>query len=316
MPYKLIPFSQEHVQEAGQLFTQSYQREQLHSPLLPSRVMDEPSWIHAMLQSKLANPGIAVLERGRLLSYMISGGQFPWKGQQAVMVHEYCHAAVADGKQALYQNMYQALAQEWVNRHAHLHLIGHFAHDDILQETLYQFGFGALVAERLCDASAIDPRHDYVVKEEQDISKLVDLHIEHTRYYPQSPIFLSRFADRPSALADLESHVQNGDVFFVSYEQNEPRAYMIVGESTVGGEGFLLQKTHTAQVKSAYARPGMRSKGVGKALLQRAIQWSHQQGYERVFVEHESANFTGGRFWGKYFTPYLYFSMRYVDNQL
>lgn len=91
---------------------------------------------------------------------------------------------------------------------------------------------------------------------------------------------------------------------------------MIVGESTIDGEGFLLEQTNTAQIKSAYARPEIRGKGIGTALLQRAIQWSQQQGYERVFVEHETANIYGGNFWGKYFSPFVYSSMRYVDNAL
>jgi GNAT superfamily N-acetyltransferase len=86
--------------------------------------------------------------------------------------------------------------------------------------------------------------------------------------------------------------------------------------TTIDGEGFLLQQTNTAQIKSAYARPAIRGKGIGTALLQRAIQWSHQQGYERVFVEHETANVYGGNFWCKYFIPYVYVSMRYIDTTL
>ncbi len=316
MPFKLIPFTQEHLQPAVELFTQGYQLEQLRSPLLPSRVLDDPTWIKAVLQAKLANPGVAVIEQGQLLAYMVTGGQFAWKGQQAAIVPEYGHGAIAARKQALYQKMYQSLAQEWVNKHIHLHLIGHFAHDALLQETLYQIGFGALVAERLRDCYAIDAGPDQTIKQEQDVSKLLDLHLEHIHYYPGSPIFLTRSTDRQSALADLESHVQNGDVFFVSYEQDEPCAYLIVGESAIEAEGFLLQETNTAQVKSAYARTGMRGKGIGKALLWHAVEWSKNRGYERLFVEHETANISGGSFWSKFFSPYLYFSMRYVDNTL
>ena len=54
----------------------------------------------------------------------------------------------------------------------------------------------------------------------------------------------------------------------------------------------------------------------GTALLNRAIQWAQAQGYARLFVEHETANFYGSHFWHKHFTPYLYFSMRYVDNTI
>ncbi len=316
MPYTLVPLTQVHLQPAVELFIQSYQREQSRSTLLPSRVVDEPAWIYAALQSQLSNPGVAVVEQNRLLAYMVTGGQFLWKGQQAVIVHEYGHSAITGWEKELYQRMYMYLAQEWADLHCHLHLIGHFAHDTPLQETLFHLGFGALVAERLRDNSPIVDLPDIAISVEQDMRKLLDIHIAHMHYYPESPIFILKSADRQEALADLEAHAARGDVFFVYYAQNQPCAYMIVGESTLGGEGFLLQQTNTAQIKAAYAQPDFRGKGIGTALLHHVIQWSQHQGYARVFVEHETANFFGGNFWSRYFTPYLYYSMRYIDNSL
>ncbi|TFG73594.1 MAG: N-acetyltransferase [Anaerolineales bacterium] len=316
MSYTLVPMTEEHLQPAVELFIQGYQREQSRSTLLPSRVVDEPVWIYAALQSQLSNPGVAVFEQNHLVAYMVTSGQFLWKGQQAAIVHEYCHSAIAARKQELYQRMYMYLAQAWVNLHCHLHLIGHFAHDTLLQETPFHLGFGAIVAERLRDHSPITDRENIAIRVEQDMLKLIDIHMAHMHYYPQSPIFLSKPADRQEALADLEAHAARGDVFLVYYVQNQPCAYMIVGESTLEGEGFLLQQTNTAQIKAAYAQPDFRGKGIGTALLHRVIEWSQHQGYDRVFVEHETANFFGGNFWSKYFTPYLYYSMRYIDNSL
>jgi GNAT superfamily N-acetyltransferase len=316
MTYSFGYFTQEYLQPAVELFIQSYQREQAHNPYLPSRALDEPSWIYTSLQAQLANQGITIIERNRLLAYMVTGGQFPWKGQQAVIVPEYCHCAVETRRQELYQSMYLQLAQEWVKQHCHLHLIGHFAHDTLLQEILYQMGFGAIVAERIRDDSDIDTEPDLAIRSEQDPGKFVDLHLEHIQYYANSPIFILRSSDRKEALVDLQKHAAHGDVFFVYYEQHQPCAYLVVGQSTSGGEGFLLQQTNTAQIKSAYTRPDCRGKGIGSALLQCAIQWSKQQGYKHIFVEHETANLTGCNFWSKYFNPYLYFSMRYIDNRL
>lgn len=316
MVYTLVPFTQQFLQPAIELFIQGYRQERLQCSCLPSRAMDDPAWIRSALQSKLGNPGVAIVDGDCLLAYMVTGRFFSWKGQQAAIVPEYCHGALSANKIRLYQTMYQSLAQEWVNRHTHLHLIGHFAHDTLLLETLYQLGFGALLAERLRDNALIMTRQTHLIKEEQDIYKLIDLHIEHVHFYPQSPIFLSRTIDRPTAIADLYSHVQNGDVFFFFNEQNKPNAYLIAGRSTIDGEGYLLQETNTAQIKSIYVRPEMRGKGIGEALIQRAIYWSQEQGYERVFVEHETANLFGGNFWSKFFTPYLYFSMRYIDTEL
>jgi GNAT superfamily N-acetyltransferase len=316
MPSSLVPFTQDYLEPAVTLFIDTYRSEQAHSPLLPSRVIDEPAWIRDVLQSKLAHPGVAVVEQERLLGYMLTGEQFAWKGQQAAIVLEYGHAAVETKKRELYQRMYMALAQEWVNNHIHLHLIRHFAHDTLLPEALYQLGFGAILAERLRDCSPVAERHDLAIRVEQDVSKLIRLQTEHNCYYPHSPIFISKPTDTQDVQAELEAHAQQGDVFFVYDEQAEPCAYMIVGESTIDGEGFLLAQTNTAQIKSAYARPEVRGKGVGTALLQHAIAWSQQQGYARVFVEHETANVSGGNFWRTYFTPYLYASMRYIDTTL
>jgi ribosomal protein S18 acetylase RimI-like enzyme len=314
--YTVVPMTREYLEPATELFISNYKHEQEESPLLPSRVITEPEWIYHSLEARLGNFGVAVFGQNRLLAYMVTGAQFPWKGQQAVLVPEYCHGTVEQEKRELYQRMYMHLSQEWVNHHIHLQMIGHFAHDTILQETLYQLGFGAILAERLRDCSALNQPYEMEVQEETDVSKLLNIQIEHNNYYSKAPIFITKSTSPHEVLDELEAHARQGDVFFVYYEQGEPCAYMIVGNSTIDGEGFLLQNTNAAQIKSAYAKPDIRRRGIGKALLQRAVEWSRAHRYERIFVEHETANFSGSIFWQKHFSPYIYFSMRYIDNTI
>src|SRR5215217_5974624 len=220
MPYTLAPLTQEYLEPAVELFIGNYKYEQEHNPLLPPRVIDEPTWIHGVLQSKLANPGVVVVEQNHVLAYMITGDQVVWKGQHAAIVLEYCHSAIVTKKRELYQRMYMYLAQEWVNQHIHLHLIRHFAHDTILQETLYQLGFGAILAERLRDCSAVDEPYDVAISIEPDVSKLITIQTEHNRYYPQAPIFIQKPTEKQEVLAELEAQAQQGDVFFAYYEQH------------------------------------------------------------------------------------------------
>jgi GNAT superfamily N-acetyltransferase len=314
--YTFVPMTREYLEPAIELLVENYKHEQEKSPLLPSRLIAEPGWIYRELEARLTRPGVAVVEGDRLLGYMLTGFQFPWKGQQAVLVPEYCHSAVEEQKRELYQQMYMHLSGQWVDRQFHLQMIGYFAHDTILQETIYQLGFGAILAEQLRDCSPLNERHELEVREERDVNKLLDIQIEHNKYYSKAPIFIRKPTDPDEVLDELETHARQGDVFLVYYEQEQPCAYMIVGTSTLGGEGFLLQHTNTAQIKSAYARPDSRNQGIGKALLQRAIDWSQARGYERIFVEHETANFYGSIFWHKHFNPYVYFSMRYIDNTI
>ena len=279
--YDVEQFTQNHLESAVKLFVEGYRQERGSSPLLPSRVIDEPEWIHSTLKSLASNPGVAVLHEGQLVAFMLTGFlRFPFKGQKAVAVPEYCHSSILSDKEELYQIMYMHLADEWAKNHTHLHIVAHFAHDTILQASLYRLGFGAIVAEELRDFSEIHGVREVDIVEETDVGRLLDIQVEHSHYYRGAPIFVLNNTGRNENLSTLESAARQGDTFFVYYEQNEPCAYLRVCEFATGEEGFLLRGTNTAQIKSAYAQQHVRRTGIGKALLQRAIDWSKEHGYE------------------------------------
>jgi GNAT superfamily N-acetyltransferase len=103
---------------------------------------------------------------------------------------------------------------------------------------------------------------------------------------------------------------------FVFREEGDIGAYLVVGESSRGAEGFLLQQTNAAQIKSLYVKPEHRSRGVGASLLMKGIEWAREEGFDALFVEHETANTPGAHFWSRFFDPYVYFAMRYVEDTL
>jgi GNAT superfamily N-acetyltransferase len=313
--YQVVPFTGDHVEAAARLFADSYRVECRDNPLLPTRAADEPAWIAASLGEALANPGVAVFSDSNMLGYMCTVYQFDYRGVRAAACPEYAHASVLADKAFLYRLMYMELGAEWVSTGAQIHIFGHLSGDLILRDTLFQLGFGAVVAEQLRDLSPVRSADKVEIIDEKDISGLVELQVEHNRYYGASPIFLSKDTDRSMVRARLEEHQMAGDSFFVCYDQQEPSACFIVGSSPDQGEGYLLRNTGTAQIKSAYIKPQLRGQGIGKALLQRSIEWSVRQGFQRLFVEHETANFHGGMFWCRYFCPFVYFSMRYVGER-
>jgi GNAT superfamily N-acetyltransferase len=316
--YQTEPFTAEHLKSATDLFVDDYRREWKASPLLPPSTINKKERLHDSIKPLLANPGVAVLQDARVVAFMLTGYRFPFKGQQAILVPEYCHASVPGNRRELYQIMYMYLANEWAASHAHLHIIGHFAHDTVLREALYQLGFGAIIAEALRDLSGIQGSRIADIVEETNVERLLGISIEDMRYYRNAPIFLVKEAEPGERQLDLESSIRQGDTYFVFRENDETGAYFCVGESASGPrtEGFLLRDTRTAQVKNAFAKPHLRGKGIGKSLLQRAVDWSAEHGYERLFVEFETANYFGGNFWRRYFSPYLYYAMRYIDNTI
>jgi len=316
--YQIVPFTMDHLSAAVELFVCDYRREQKESPLLPSETIDHVERIYDSIKPLLTKPGVAVLSDTQLVGFMLSGYRFPFKGQEAMLVPEYCHASILPDRRELYQIMYMHLADEWVRSHTHLHIIGHFAHDAILWESLYQLGFGAIIAEALRDLSAVQGAHVTDIIEESDVGRLLHISIEDSLYYRDAPTFLVQQTETGERQVILESSIRQGDTYFAFYENDEADAYLGVGESASGAlkEGFLLADTRTAEIKNAFVRPHIRGRGIGKSLLQCAVDWSAEHGYQRLFVEFETANYFGGNFWRRHFTPYLYFTMRYIDSTI
>jgi len=316
--YQIVSFTGDRLSAAVELLACDYRREQEESPLLPSEPIDDADLVYNAIKPLLSNPGVAVLRDNQLIAFMLSGYRFPFKGQKAIIVPEYCHASVLPDRSQLYQIMYMRLASEWVRDDIHLHIIGHFAHNTVLRESLYQLGFGAIIAEALRDLSQVQGAHTTDIVEETDVERLLHISMEDSRYYWDAPIFLVRGTERDECRAALQSSVRQGDTFFVFCENDKADAYLGVGESASGTlkEGFLLRETCTAEIKNAFVKPHIRGRGIGKSLLQRAVDWSIGHGYRRLFVEFETANYFGGNFWRRHFTPYLYFSMRYIDSTL
>lgn len=316
MTFQIKDFSADYIPSAVKLFLRSYLLEKDVNNLLPDEILKDPQLIFQALQSNVSNPGVVVLSNKTLVAYLLTGTTFTFKNQKAAMVPEYGHSAIDEDKNKLYRLMYMNLASRWIQNKIHLHIIGHFAHDRGLIKTLFQLGFGAIVTEKLRDLSPIKHDSDLLITYENDPMKLVNLDQEHRQYYLKAPIFLKRNTDPEAIISDLKKHVKHGDKFLVYHEHDVPVGYFIVGQLKKNGEGFLLQDTNTAQVKSAFIKPSFRGKGVGTALVNEAIGWARENGFERLFVEHETTNYYGGQFWDKYFSSFLYFSMRYIDNTI
>lgn len=313
MKYDVVPLEPAHLAAAVDLVDRAYQAERDSSPLLPAELLGDRQRILPYLETCLPNGCVGALSGGELVGFMGISAYFTFKGQKAALVREYSHAATEDDKLAVYRALYAGLGEILAARRAQLHLIGHFAGDRVLREALFLFGFGALVAENLRDLSPVAGAAEVPITQEPDFAVAEALEVEHKNYYRDAPIFLIKDASPERVRAGLAEQQRAGDVLFVYRQDDQPAAYFTVGPCRGLEEGFLLRDSNTAQILAAYARRDSRGQDIGKALLNRALAWAREEGYARIFVEHETANVYGGPFWRKHFTPFLYFSMRYVE---
>jgi len=315
MTYKQTEFKKEYIDDAVELFLESYKTEQQISRLLPINLINNKEVIKNYLKENVNEQSIAITKDNKLISYMITCYKFMFKGHRSILVQEFGHSSIEKDKSYLYRLMYMNLAQKWSDEGFLLHNICHFSNDKVLNETLYQIGFGLTINERLRDLSNIDNCKQFKISEERDINKLINIQIEHMKYYKRSPIFFNKKSDYKTVKADIEKSQKAGDLFLVyKDEKDKIQGLFILGKSCDEGEGLLLKNTNTAQIKNAYISPNNRGRGIGKALLQHSISKMKEAGYDRIFVEHETSNFQGTIFWRKYFDSFLNVSMRYIEK--
>jgi GNAT superfamily N-acetyltransferase len=314
--YQIKDFSVKDIPDAVDLFLQSYKREKDRNRMLPETIVTDPQLIITSLNSHVQNPGVAAFSNNRLIGYMLTGNSFHFKNQNAAMVPEYGHSVIHENRQELYKLMYMRLSSRWIQQNIHLHIVGHFTHDKVLTDTLFQLGFGAIISEKLRDLSPVVSDPNIVIQVEMNPQKITELEQELRCYARTAPIFIDKNTDPEVIKSDLTNQMKNGDMFLVCYVNDIPVGYFCIGTSTKNGEGFLLQDTNTAQVKSAFITSSFRRKGIGTALLNEAVTWARNNGFDRLFVEHETANYSGSKFWEKYFTSYLYFAIRYINNAI
>jgi GNAT superfamily N-acetyltransferase len=321
--YRVTPTEPSMAAEGFALFRGAYGRARHANPLLPALTPEHEGRLRERVERAFAWGGVAAWRGGSMAGYMVAGPSFDFRGLIAALVPEFGHAAVMGAGAALYGPLYAASADRWVREGIQLHLVGHFAADASTTAALVDLGFGAVVAERLRglgdpvgagagDAGAYVEHVDPAVPWDA----FAPLAAEHAAYYRQSPLFLVKDDALATARSELEEHRRAGDQLFVDRPGGEARAYLVVGRCRGTSEGRLLAETRTGQIRAAYAAPSVRRQGIGHALLRRAVAWARDEGLERAFVEHETANLEGGAFWRRHFTPFLVFSMRYVERTL
>jgi GNAT superfamily N-acetyltransferase len=314
MKLKIVPLAASNAPEALHLVKNAYDSERTVSPLLPPRMLGDSGKVLSLIRESIGNGCLAAFRDGRMVGFMGVFVEFPFKGQRAALIREFSHAAAGSDRILVYQLLYATLGEILRQRQTQLHIAAHFAGDLMLRDALYQLGFGAIATERLRGLSRIEGAASTEIVREHDFLAVADIDAEHRRYYRSAPIFV-RKDDSPAAVRSrLLQHQKRGDALFVYREGGFSKAYFMVGPCMGQQEGFLLRNSNTAQILSAYVEPGTRGRGVGKILLNACVEWASGQGFSRMFVEHETANVSGGGFWERHFSPYLRFSMRYVED--
>jgi len=216
------------------------------------------------------------------------------------------HAALGENEKSIYQVLYTASSQKWVQDNRFNHLWMTFYDDIDLKNMLYDMGFGSYVmdAYQKVSPNMFQTNCPYKITRaiSNDADALLRLENENNQYLLDSPIFLKR----EECSRDYIAQIISQNRVFVAWDNDDLIGVM----SLKADKGYHFEHLTTTDSgyidrPGAFVKPGYRGKGIGTRLLKEVFDYCAGAGKPFIHVSFETANPYANRFWPKYFRPVI-----------
>ena len=336
---EIVSFSEELLDEAAVLLAARHRSDGVVEPALPPH-FEEVAEARTALQATLTLPdvrGVAALSAGRVVGYLLGVPELaPPASTQALIMPPRAafffyegHVADPDVVDDVYPAMYEAVAQDWVQEGYLVHYIQTVVHDQRSLLVWFSLGFGQEQVRAVRDLrgpisghTAPEPRSEprgLVIRRAgpDDIDAAFLLSESIVRFHVGPPIFLPYPSECRAALFAHTDQLltQDSSPCWLAFLADQPVGILVLAPPRAGipmntpGTSIFLQESFTA--------PAARGSGVGAALLDEALTWARDAGYEWCVLEWMSANRIAGRFWTRHgFRPISYRLCRRVDERI
>ena len=314
---EIFPFREEFLNDAAAMFVRNYHEQRRAVPVLPDP-METIHRVAGMLNELFQTcPGVAAVENGQLTGYM--GWTIIEHFREADITGAYCpvwaHSAAGKAVAAVYQGMYRTAAAYWTTRGCGVHAISLLANDRPAEKIWFWNGFGLAVVDAIRPILPIDvkPVENLVVRkaQSQDAELIAVLDREHWRHYSEPPVFMAAHVPANPETYREFLNIPDNTVWLAEF-QGEPAGLMRFDSHSQGATEVVQSET-TISITGAYTRPQYRGKGSAAALLDAALRYYGERGFERCSVDFESFNPEAANFWMKYFEPVCFSLMRHPE---
>ena len=313
----IIPFLEEHIEDAARLVCDRYQRLRQQVPDLPQQYSNVSNLV-PLLQDILKPdiPGVAAIRGNRMVGFLTAWLMPDFRGKRSIYSPEWANATILDDSARIYEALYSRISGDWLAGKYSAHYLSIFPND--LQALQYWnwvgFGMFAVDALRAVNPIPIGDTGIHIRRAGlQDIEQVMALQDELWKYIKSPPILiLSERYDRKY----YEEWAQNpSKVVWLACSQEEPLAFMRIGPAAEDVCTIIVDEK-TTSIYAAFTREQARREGIATVLLAHALKFAHDCGYERCAVPFEPMNPLGSRFWLRYFQPVCYSFLRNIDERL
>jgi GNAT superfamily N-acetyltransferase len=317
MPLEVVRLEEKHLEDAALLVSGRYQGLCQQVPSLPSRYAEVGTLLGLLRDIAVAGPGVAAIRGGRLVGFL-SGWPLPsFRGKRSAYSPEWGNGVDPADSRRIYEAMYAHLSAAWVADGRFTHLASLLVNDRDGIDAWHWLGFGMLAADAVRDLRPVSgPDSDVTVRRagSQDFEQLMALDAALHHYLASSPVFLVE-AEEEDDRAHYQRELRNTDkAIWLACDGTEAVAYLEIGPASHDASTIIVDEK-TASITGAFTREQARGRGIGTALLNRALEWARAQGYERCAVDFEPMNPLAARFWLRYFQPVCYALVRHVDER-
>jgi GNAT superfamily N-acetyltransferase len=314
---EIIPFREEFINDAAAMFVSNYRQLRRTVPVLPDTMENIPR-VAGMLDELFQTcPGVAAVENGRLAGYM--GWYIVEHFREADITGAYCpvwaHCTIGNAVAAVYRGMYRTASAYWATRGCGVHAISLLANDRPAEKIWFWNAFGLSVVDAIRPILPLDVRtaENLTVRraQNQDADLIAVLDCEHMRHYNEPPIFMATHP--PIRPDEYREFIRDpGNTYWLAEFQGEPAGLMRFEVHSYGATNIVQSET-TIAITGAFTRPQYRGKGSAAVLLDAALRYYSERGFERCSVDFESFNPEAANFWMKYFEPVCFSLVRHPE---
>jgi len=311
---EVVPFSDEHLDEAARLLAARHARQREAEPLLP-KCFEAHDAAHAEVTASWhaeGASGAAAFRAGRLVGYLIGASRDTDVWGENIWVDLAGHA-VDEAEDV--RDLYATAAARWFDEERRRHYALVPATDPGLMDAWFRLGFGHQQGHGVREVPAhIDVRipEGYEIREprEEDIEELLPIDLALSAHQRSSPVF----STRPLPTADeirlewRKTLAGSEEKILLGWLDGTPVACWSVcaAELSRHYSGLGLPE-RACYLAFASTLPVARGSGIGVALTDASLAAAAEDGYTAMVTDWRVTNLLASRFWpNRGFRPAFY----------